>query len=56
MEDAARDFDNKCEDVDVSDIIVENSNVPVGTLTIREAAIEKLKTMTDDEIKRRILL
>ena len=56
MREAIRDFDNKCEDVDVSDIIVENSNVPVGTLTIREAAIEKLKTMTDDEIKRRILL
>jgi hypothetical protein len=56
MEEAVRDFDNKYEDVDVSDIIIENSNVPVGTLTIREAAIEKLKTMTDDEIKRRILL
>lgn len=56
MREAIRDFDNKCENVNVSDIIVENSNVPVGTLTIREAAIEKLKTMTDDEIKRRILL
>lgn len=56
MEEAVRDFNKEYEDVDVSDIIVENSNVPVGTLTIREAAIEKLKTMTDDEIKRRILL
>lgn len=54
MEDAARDFNN--EDADVLDIIVENSNIPVGTLTIREAAIEKIKTMTDEEIKRRILL
>ena len=54
MEDAARDFNN--EEADVLDIIVENSNIPVGTLTIREAAIEKIKTMTDKEIKRRILL
>lgn len=56
MEEAVRDFDNKCEDADVLDIIVENSNMTVSTLTIREAAIEKLKTMTDEEIKRRILL
>ncbi len=54
MKDAARDFDN--EDTDVLDIIIENSNIPIGTLTIREAAIEKIKTMTDEEIKRRILL
>lgn len=56
MEEAVRDFDNKCEDTDVLDIIIENSNIPIGTLTIREAAIEKIKTMTDEEIKRRILL
>lgn len=56
MEEAVRDFDNECEDADVLDIIIENSNMPVSTLTIRETAIEKLKTMTDDEIKRRILL
>lgn len=56
MEEAVRDFDNEYEDVDVLDIIIENSNMPVSTLTIREAAIEKLKTMTDEEIKRTILL
>lgn len=56
MEEAVRNFNNKCEDADVLDIIIENSNMPVSTLTIREAAIEKLKTMTDDEIKRIILL
>ena len=57
MEEAVRDFNNKSEEeVAVSDIIIENSNIPVNTLTIREAAIEKLKTMTDEEIKRRILL
>lgn len=56
MEEAVRDFNNKCKDADVLDIIIENSNMPVNTLTIREVTIEKLKTMTDDEIKRRILL
>ena len=56
MEEAVRDFDNEYEDADVLDIIIENSTIPVSTLTIREAAIEKLKTMTDEEIKRRILL
>ena len=56
MEEAIRDFDNEYEDADVLDIIIENSTIPVSTLTIREAAIEKLKTMTDEEIKRRILL
>ena len=56
MEEAVRDFNNKCEDADVLDIIIKNSNIPVSILAIREAAIEKLKTMTDDEIKRRTLL
>lgn len=56
IKESIRDFDNKYEDADVLDIIIENSNMPVSTLTIREAAIEKLKTMTDEEIKRRILL
>ena len=56
MEEAIRDFDNEYEDADVLDIIIENSTIPVSTLAIREAAIEKLKTMTDEEIKRRILL
>ena len=56
MEEAVRDFDNEYEDVDILDIIIENLTISVSTLTIREAAIEKLKTMTDEEIKRRILL
>lgn len=56
MEEAIKDFKNEYEDIGVLDIIIENSNIPVNTLTIQEAAIEKLKTMTDEEIKRRILL
>lgn len=56
MDDAVRDSDNEYDDAIVTDIIVEDCSIPVSSLSIREAAIEKLKTMTDDEIKRRILL
>ena len=56
MDEAVRDSDNKYDDAIVTDIIVEDCSIPVSSLSIREAAIEKLKTMTDDEIKRRVLL
>lgn len=56
MDEAVIDSDNEYNDAIVTDIIVEDCSIPVSTLTIREAAIEKLKTMTDEEIKRRILL
>lgn len=56
MDDAVRDSDNEYDDAIVTDIIVEDCSIPVSSLSIREAAIEKLKTMTDEEIKRRILL
>ena len=56
MDEAVRDSDNKYDDAIVTDIIVEDCGIPVSSLSIREAAIEKLKTMTDDEIKRRVLL
>lgn len=56
MDEAIRDSDNEYDNAIVTDIIVEDRNIPVSTLTIREAAIEKLKTMTDEEIKLKILL
>lgn len=56
MNEAVRDYDEEYNDAMITDIIVEDCNVPVNTLSIREAAIEKLKTMTDEEIKQRILL
>ena len=56
MDDAVRDSDNEYDDAIVTDIIVEDCSIPVSSLSIREAAIEKLKTMTDDEIKLKILL
>ena len=56
MDEAVKDSDNEYEDAIVTDIVVEDCSIPVSSLSIREAAIEKLKTMTDEEIKRRILL
>lgn len=56
MDEAVRDSDNEYNDAIVTDIIVEDCSIPVSSFSIREAAIEKLKTMTDDEIKRRVLL
>lgn len=56
MDEAIRDSDNEYDNAIVTDIIVEDHSIPVSTLTIREAAIEKLKTMTDEEIKLKILL
>lgn len=56
MDEAVKDFDNEYDDAIVTDIVVEDCSIPVSSLSIREAAIEKLKTMTDEEIKRRILL
>ena len=56
MDEAVKDFDNEYDDAIVTDIIVEDCSIPVSSLSIREAAIEKLKTMTDEEIKLKILL
>ena len=56
MDEAVKDSDNEYDDAIVTDIVVEDCSIPVSSLSIREAAIEKLKAMTDDEIKRRVLL
>ena len=56
MDEAVKDFDNEYDDAIVTDIVVEDCSIPVSSLSIREAAIEKLKTMTDEEIKLKILL
>lgn len=56
MDEAVKDSDNEYDDAIVTDIVVEDCSIPVSSLSIREAAIEKLKTMTDEEIKRKILL
>ena len=56
MDEAVKDSDNEYDDAIVTDIVVEDCSIPVSSLSIREAAIEKLKTMTDEEIKLKILL
>lgn len=49
-----RDYNNDEDDRMVTDIIVEDCGNPTTSLSLREAAIERLKTMSDDEIRRRI--
>lgn len=44
----------KDESVDVEDIIIEDAGIPVSSRSIVEKAIEKIKTMTDEEIIRRV--
>ncbi len=51
-----RDSDKKHGEVTVTDIIIEDCGVSNSSLSIRELAIEKMKTMSDDEIKNRMLL
>lgn len=53
---SVRDFDNKYDKKTVTDIIVEEREISAGSLSIRELAIEKMKTMSDEEIKRRMFL
>ena len=50
------DSDNEYDNATVTDIIVEDCNIPVSSLSIREAAMEKIKNMSDEELKLRILL
>lgn len=57
IDEAIRDCNGEFDNVMVIDIMVEDyNNNPVNSLSVREAAIEKLKTMTDKEIRQRILL
>lgn len=56
LRESIRDADNEYGDATVTDIIVENCDIPSSSLSIREAAMEKIKTMSDEELKQRILL
>lgn len=49
------EIDKERDEELVTDIIVEDCNIS-KSLSIREAAIEKIKLMTDEEIKQKILL
>lgn len=56
LKEPVRDFDNEDGDATVTDIIVEDCGISNSSLSIREAAMEKIKTMSDEELKQRILL
>lgn len=49
------EIDKERDEELVTDIIVECCDIP-NSLSIREVAIEKIKHMTDEEIKQKILL
>ena len=49
------EIDKERDEELVTDIIVEGCDIP-NSLSVREAAIQKLKRMTDEEIKQKILL
>lgn len=50
-----RDYNNDEDNRMVSDIIVEDCTTSINSVSLRKAAIERIKTMSDDEIRRRIL-
>ena len=52
---AEAEIDKELDEELVTDIIVEGCDIP-NSLSVREAAIQKLKRMTDEEIKQKILL
>lgn len=56
LRETIRDYCNKYDEKTVTDIIVEDCKIEVSSLSIRELAIEKIKTMSDEEIKRRMFL
>ena len=56
LKEALRDFNNDEDDRMVSDIIVEDCSTLRNSVCLREVAIERIKTMSDDEIRRRIFL
>lgn len=56
LRETIRDFDNEYDKKIVTDIIIEDCEDSIGSLSIMELAIERMKTMSDKEIKQRILL
>ena len=40
----------------VTDIILEECNIPISSLSVRELAMEKINNMTDDELRKIFLL
>ena len=56
LRESIRDADNEYGDATVTDIIIEDCGIPNSSLSIREAAMMKIKTMSDEELKQILLL
>lgn len=56
LREAIKDSDSKNGEITVTNIILECCGTSNRSLSIRKAAIEKINNMSDEEIKRRILL
>lgn len=52
LRESIRDFDNEYGDATVTDIIVEDCNIPVSSLSIQKDAIDTIKNMSDEELKQ----
>ena len=49
------DNDNEYGEQKVTDIIIEDCNVHNNNSTVKEIMIEKIKNMTDDEVKELLI-
>ena len=52
-------WSSKYEDGDaaiVTDIVLENCNIPISSLSVRELVMEKINNMTDDELRKIFLI
>ena len=56
LRESIRDSDSNYGEVIVTDIVVEDCNIPVSSLSIREQVLEKIKNMSDEELKHRLFL
>ena len=56
LRESIRDTNPDYGEVTVTNIIIEGCNIPVNSLSIRELALEKIKNMSDEELKHRLLL
>ena len=55
LRESIRDSNPEYGEVTVTDIVVEDCNIPVSSLSIREQVIKMINMMTDEELKRLFL-
>lgn len=56
LRETIKDCDDEYGEGSVTNIVIEDCNIPISTLSIRELAVEKIKTMSDEELKIRLFL